>query len=118
MAYLFYRNTSVKISFDVLDENNDPIGLSTQRVVYWYIKTPDSVIISNDPNIENFTYANGIGSYTATPDVSEETPGTYYINYTVTKIGEYQYKFQVVDDVTAVNMAVSGDLKVVDDGIF
>jgi len=45
-------------------------------------------------------------------------PGLYYINYVLTKIGEYKYKFQVTDSPTLKNVAISGDIKVIGDGIF
>lgn len=118
MANLFYRNTNSKISFEVLDSNNNLVGLSSSRIVYWYIKTPDNSIVSNDANIASFTFANGTGIYTSIPSVQEEMPGVYYINYVLAKVGDYKYKFQVVDDSTQTNVAISGDIKVVTDGIF
>jgi hypothetical protein len=118
VANLFYRNTNSKISFEVLDSNNNYIGLSSSAVIYWYIKTPDNFIISNDTNIAAYSFANGNGIYTSIPVVQEEMPGFYYINYVLTKIGEYKYKFQVTDSPTLTNVAISGDIKVIGDGIF
>ncbi len=118
MANLFYRNTLSKISFEVLDANNNLVGLSSSRDIKWYIYTPDNYIISNDINVASNNYANGIGSYSPTPLVLEQEPGVYYINYLLTKVGEYKYKFQVVDDPTLTNVAISGDIKVITDGIF
>jgi hypothetical protein len=117
VANLFYRNTNAKISFEVLDVNNALVGLSSTSTVFYYIKSPDNYIYSNDPNIITNTYANGIGSYITNP-VYVERAGIYYINYVLNKIGEYKYKFQVNDNVVGVNLAVSGDIKVVTDGIF
>ena len=118
MANLFYRNTNSKISFEVLDSNNNYVGLSSSKVVYWYIKTPDNYIISNDVKIGMSTFNNGVGIYTTIPTVQEEMPGIYFINYVLTKVGEYKYKFQVVDNPTLTNVAISGDIKVITDGIF
>lgn len=118
MANLFYRNTNAKISFEVLDANNNYVGLSSSRIVYWYIKTPDNFIISNDIGITSSNFVNGVGIYTNTPQVQEEMPGVYYINYVLTKVGEYKYKFQVQDDPTLTNVGISGDIKVQTDGIF
>jgi hypothetical protein len=102
----------------VLDNNNNLVGLSSSRIIYWYILTPDNQIISNDPNITQSTFNSGIGTYSATPIVEEEEPGVYYINYVLTKVGEYKYKFQIQDDPTLTKVAVSGDIKVITDGIF
>lgn len=118
MANLFYRNTNAKISFEVLDVNNNLVGLSSTSTVYYYIKTPDNFIQSNDPNVGINTYQNGTGAIIYNPVYQDSLPGMYYINYTLTKIGEYKYKFQVNDTVNGVNLAVSGDIKVVTDGIF
>lgn len=118
MANLFYRNTNSKISFEVLDNNNNYVGLSSSAVIYWYIKSPDNFIYSNDANISAFTFNNGVGIYTAIPAVQLEMPGVYYINYVLTKVGEYKYKFQVLDNPTLTNVAISGDIKVIGDGIF
>ena len=118
MANLFFRNTLSKISFEILDSNNNLVGLSSSRVVYWYIYTPDNYIISNDINVQTNTYANGIGSYSPTPLVLEQEPGVYYINYLLTKVGDYKYKFQVLDNPTLTNVSISGDIKVITDGIF
>lgn len=118
VANIFYRNTNAKISFDVLDGNNNYVGLSSNRQIFWYIKTPDNQIISNDPAVDTGNYNNGTGIYTTVPAVSEEMPGVYYINYVLTKIGDYKYKFQVVDSDTQTNVSISGDLKVITDGIF
>ena len=118
MANLFFRNTLSKISFEILDANNNLVVLSSSKVVYWYIYTPDNYIISNDINVQTNTYANGIGSYSPTPVVLEQEPGVYYINYLLTKVGDYKYKFQVLDDPTLTNVAISGDIKVITDGIF
>lgn len=117
MANLFYRNTNSKISFEVFDFNNSPIGLSGTSVVSYYIKTPDNLILSNDPDIGFNTYANGIGSMINNP-VVQESVGVYYINYVLSKVGDYRYKFQVDDQTNGINLSVSGDIKVVDDGIF
>lgn len=118
MANLFYRNTNAKISFEVLDANNNLVGLSTSREVYWYILTPDNQIVSNDTDITSSTFANGTPVYSATPVVQEEEPGSYYINYVLAKVGEYKYKFQVIDNPTSTNVAISGNIKVITDGIF
>lgn len=118
MANLFYRNTNAKISFEVLDANNNYVGLSSSKIVYWYILTPDNQIISNDSTITSSNFANGTPTYSATPTVQEEEPGVYYINYVLTKIGEYKYKFQVIDNTTSTNVAISGNIKVITDGIF
>ena len=118
MANLFYRNTNSKISFEVLDSNNNYIGLSSSAVIYWYIKTPDNFIISNDINISTHSFANGTGIYTSVPIVQQEMIGVYYINYVLTKVGEYKYKFQINDLPTLTNVAISGDIKVIGDGIF
>ena len=119
MANLFYRNTNAKISFDVLDENNNLVGLSTEAVSYYYIKTPDNYIISNDPNIALYSFANGIGSYVTIPAIQQDIlPGQYYINYVLNKVGEWKYKFQVNDTISLINLAISGDIKVIGDGIF
>lgn len=118
MANLFYRNTLAKISFEVLDENNNHVGLSSSRVVNWYIFTPDKQIISNDVGITSSVFANGTGVYTSAPVVQEELPGIYYINYILEKNGEYKYKFQVLDDSTLTNVAITGDIVVISDGIF
>jgi len=119
VANLFYRNTNSKISFEVLDFNNNPVGLSntSASVVSYYIKTPDNLILSNDPNIGFNTYAGGIGSVIANP-VLQESVGVYYINYVLSKVGDYRYKFQVDDQTNGINLSASGDIKVVDDGIF
>lgn len=118
MANLFYRNTNSKISFEVLDEDNNLVGISTTSAVKWYIQTPDNLIISNDSNIATHTFDNGVGIYTTIPAVIQEMPGIYYIEYVLSKVGLYKYKFQVVDDPTSVNVAISGDIKVITDGIF
>lgn len=118
MANLFYRNTNAKISFEVLDVNNALVGLSSTSTVYYYIKTPDNFIQSNDPNVGINTYANGIGVVISNPVYQDTYPGMYYVNYVLTKVGEYKYKFQVNDTINGVNLAVSGDIKVVTDGIF
>ena len=118
MGNLFYRNTNSKISFEVLDNNNNLVGLSSSKVIYWYILTPDDQIISNDPSITQSSFNSGTGIYSATPAVEEEEPGVYYINYVLTQVGEYKYKFQIVDNPTLTNVAVSGDIKVITDGIF
>lgn len=117
-ANLFYRNTNAKISFEVLDSNNNYVGLSSSKVVNWYIKTPDNYIVSNDVLITASSFNGGVGVYTSVPVVQEEMPGVYYINYVLTKVGDYKYKFQVVDDPTLTNVAISGDIKVITDGIF
>lgn len=117
MANLFYRNTNAKIAFEVLDTNNNYVGLSNTSTIYYYIKTPDNFILSNDTNVINTNYPNGIGSIISNP-VMNDTIGVYYINYTLSKIGEYKYKFQVNDTVNGINLAVSGDIKVISDGIF
>jgi hypothetical protein len=118
VANLFYRNTNSKISFEVLDSNNNLVGLSSSRIIYWYILTPNNQIISNDSNITQSNFNNGTGIYSATPAVQEEEPGVYYINYVLTQVGEYKYKFQIQDDPTSTKVAVSGDIKVITDGIF
>jgi len=118
VANLFYRNNNVKITCEVFDQSNNPVGLSTTSGIYWYIKTPDNLILSNDPNISNTGFANGTGIYTSIPQVQTQATGIYYINYVLTKVGEYKYKFQVVDNPTQVNVAGAGDIKVIDDGIF
>ena len=118
MANLFYRNTNSKISFEVLDSNNKYVGLSSSMIVYWYIKTPDNLIISNDSNITQSTFNGGVGIYTSLPTVATQAPGIYYINYVLTKVGEYKYKFQVQDAPTLTNVSISGDIKVIGDGIF
>jgi len=118
VANLFYRNTNAKISFEVLDVNNNLVGLSSTNTVYYYIKSPDNYIYSNDPNVSTFTYANGIGSLITNPVYQDTLPGMYYVNYTLTKIGDYKYKFQVNDVVNGINLAVGGDIKVITDGIF
>ena len=115
MANLFYRNTNSKISFEVLDFNNNPVGLSTTSSIRYYIKTPDNLILSNDPNVGFNTYAGGIGSVINNP-VLQESAGVYYVNYILSKVGDYKYKFQVNDQTNGINL--SGDIKVVDDGIF
>ena len=102
----------------MLDSNNNYIGLSSSATIYWYIKTPDNYIISNDSNIGTYSFANGTGIYTSIPAVQEEMAGVYYINYVLTKVGEYKYKFQVTDSPTLTNVAISGDIKVLGDGIF
>lgn len=119
-ANLFYRNTNAKISFEALDEFNNPIGLSTQAVIYYYIKTPDNYIISNDPQVALNTYSNGIGVYTSIPAVQQDLiiSGSYYITYVLTKVGVYKYKWQVVDNVALVNVSSGGDIIVQSDGIF
>lgn len=118
MANLFYRNTCAKISFEVYDSNNNLVSLSTTNSVYWFIKTPDNLIYSNDPNIGIGTFSNGVGIYTSLPIVQTQTPGIYYISYVLNKVGIYNYKFQVVDNPTLVNVAGAGDIKVIDDGTF
>ena len=118
MANLFYRNTSAQISFEVVDQNNNLVGLTSVATIYWFIKTPDNYIYSNDPNIGISTFVNGIGIYTTQIPVVQQSLGVYYINYTLTKIGDYKYKFQVNDPVAAVNVSSGGDIKVIDDGIF
>jgi len=118
VANLFYRNTNAKISFEVLDSNNNLVGLSNTSTVFYYIKTPDNYIQSNDPSVGISTYANGTGVIISNPVYQDTLPGMYYINYILTKVGEYKYKFQVNDNVNGVNLAVSGDIKVITDGIF
>lgn len=117
MANLFYRNTNAKIYFEVLDVDNNLVGVSTSSVK-WYIKTPDNFIYSNDSNIETYNFSNGTGIYSSTPIVQQEEIGIYYIQYVLNKVGEYKYKFQVVDSPSSVNIAISGDIKVIGDGIF
>lgn len=117
MSNLFYRNTNAKISFEVLDYNNNPIGLSATSVVKYYILSPDNIIYSNDPDVLQNTYNNGIGSLIANP-VIEDQPGNYYINYVLTKVGDYRYKFQINDVDSEIDQAVSGTIKVITDGIF
>jgi len=118
VANCFYRNTLSKISFEVLDANNNLVGLSSSKVVYWYILTPNNQIVSNDPDITTSNFNAGQGIYTSIPIVQEEMPGVYYINYVLTYVGDYKYKFQVVDNPTLTNVAISGDIKVITDGIF
>jgi len=118
MGNLYYRNTNAQISFEVFDSTNTLVGLSTYATIYWYIKTPDNLILSNDPNISTHTFNGGTGIYTTSPIVQNSSTGIYYIDYVVTKVGEYKYKFQVIDDVILVNASISGDIKVIDDGIF
>jgi hypothetical protein len=118
VANLFYRNTNAKISFEVLDLNNNLVGLSSTSTVFYYIKTPDNYIQSNDPNVGIYTYANGIGAVISNPVFQDTLPGMYYINYVLSKVGEYKYKFQVNDIPNSINLAVSGDIKVITDGIF
>lgn len=117
MANLFYRNTNAKIYVEVLDNDNEYVGVSTSSIK-WYIKTPDNYIYSNDANIDDYTFQNGTGVYSATPVVEQEAVGIYYIQYVVTKVGDYKYKFQVTDDDAQVKIAISGDIKVIGDGIF
>ena len=118
MANLFYRNTSAKISFEVYNSVNNLVGLSTTNSVYWFIKTPDNLIYSNDPNIGIGTFNNGVGIYTSLPVVQTQSTGIYYINYILDKVGIYNYKFQVVDPPNSINIAAVGDIKVIDDGTF
>ena len=118
MANLFYRNTCAKISFEVYNSNNNLVSLSTTNSVYWFIKTPDNLIYSNDPNIGIGTFSNGVGIYTSLPIVQTQTPGIYYISYVLNKVGIYNYKFQVNDQTNGINLSVSSDIKVIDDGIF
>ena len=118
MANLFYRNTNAKISFEILDEDNNLVGISTLSSVKWYIQTPDNKIISNDVDVSTHTYDNGVGIYTNLPAVQQQQPGIYYINYVLTKVGLYKYKFQILDDPTLVNLALAGEIKVINDGIF
>lgn len=117
VANLFYRNTNAKIYVEVLDNENNYVGVSTSSIK-WYIKTPDNYIYSNDSNIGSHDFVNGVGIYTATPSVQQEATGIYYIQYVVTKVGEYKYKFQITDNSASVKIAISGDIKVIGDGIF
>lgn len=116
-ANIFYRNTNAKISFEVLDANNNLVGLSNTSTVYYYIKSPDNFIYSNDPNVMTHQYNNGIGSFITNP-VYEEAAGIYYINYVLAKLGDYKYKFQINDTINLINLAITGDIKVQTDGIF
>ena len=117
MANLFYRNTNAKISFEVLDVNNNLVGLTNTSTVSYYILSPDNYIYSNNLAVLSNSYANGIGSYITNP-VYQEEPGVYYINYILTKIGEYKYKFQIDDETAGINLAIPGNIKVITDGIF
>lgn len=118
MANLFYRNTNAQIFFEILDSSNNYVGLSSSMIAYWYIKTPDNNIISNDIGITSTTFNQGVGIYTSIPTVQQQSTGVYYINYVLTKVGEYKYKFQVIDTPTLTNVSIAGDIKVIDDGIF
>ncbi len=117
MANLFYRNTNAKISFEILDTSNNFVGLSATSTVYYYILSPDNFIYSNDSNVGIYTYANGTGVLISNP-ILEEKPGVYYVNYVLSKIGDYKYKFQISDSVNSVNLSIAGSIKVVTDGIF
>lgn len=118
MANLFYRNTNAQISFEVLDQNNNVISLSGSAVVFYYIKTPNNIIISNDPNVATYSYNNGIGSYVTSPIVQQSSSGYYYIQYVLALVGEYKYKFQITDPTINTILSGGGDIKVVGDGIF
>ena len=118
MANLYYRNSVANISFELVDSNNNYIELSGQAIIYWYIKTPDNFILSNDPNIASGSFANGTAVYSSSPAVQQQSTGVYSIDYVFTKIGEYKYKFQVIDDMNSMNLSSSGSVKVIDDGIF
>lgn len=115
MANLYYRNSGVRVSTSILDINNNPVGVATSSV-YFYLKYPNNIVYSNDPNI---TIKSPNSIYDSSIQVKTQTLGTYYVDYTFAQIGNYQYKFQVYSLGTSnVISAISGDISILDDGVF
>jgi len=106
------------IYFEIVDAKNNSVDLSGEAVVYWYVKSPDNTIHSNDPNIASGTFSGASGLYSGGTTVFRQSQGVYFINYLLTMVGEYRYKFQVSDAPNSLILASSGTIKVIDDGIF